>query len=1708
MPSPPADQKDHKRPFWKKALRTAGKILAWLILIPILLLILVAILIYVPPVQNLLRNEAIGFLQKKTGTRVELAHIHLKFPIGLTLEGFHMDDLHGDTLVHVGALRTTVSPTSLFRQRIVIGSIELEGGRANIHQNADSVFNFDFIVDAFATPDTVAQTEKVDTTATDKWKIMVDELILDDLRVKLDLEPSRLGLDLVVGEFNVEFDEFSLDPQQIHVEEIALRGTRAHLRMAGNSDPPEPDTYPDLQNPMADHDIRFEEFLIEDLIFTMKDVVKEDSLWLSLAELEILPREMRLKEQRIAIEKIGVDGLGFGMLTRHVEERDTVPKDTIKSDPPWLDRNDGFRYFVRDWDLELDRLQISNSVIAMHTGSIAEPTSLLDSLHRSFEKIELELDEVAINNDRILLHLNEFNTEAPGDLPGVHLSLAIDATPAEILIQNGRVAIGENEIAFSLDAQTGDLSSAYRSPETIPIRFAAESELRLSELAPLLAGAGIGLPPHLKTDAEWDLDLLVQGDLQEMDSIRVDLSGDEGSELHLIGMVHGARDWPKTKFDLDLREFVMGSGLREILRGSLPPGTVVPQRFTMRADAKGDHGSITADLNVDSDAGSIDLKASASGITKKIPDNIDLQLKIIDLQTSRFTGDTVIGDVSLGLIAKGERLNTPQRSGTFTLDPQQLSYNGIDLHELELNGTIEGDSVDVNAAIGSEDLAFQLDAGGTWPDENDSLHFALDLLIDVLQLEKLGVTKDPLGIDGQWIGDAAFHTNGMGRFELIGNGLRIHNDQRDFVFEEFLAKGFLSDDSTAFDLNSDAIDLAYHTNLHPDSLIGGIQGRLMAIVEDDTSFVATPGKRMELEISLPRKEWLTEIVLPDLEAIELERFNGHYDSDLDELQIDIVLPKLIYQDITVNAFVVDLTAADNTINGTISVEEVERDSLRIERLSIDATTAGRDLITNLRMRDVEGDRYRIGTVLRTIDEVRELRINEDLVLNSIPWTIHSDNVLRFPDHGPEADHFSLSAEDQKLELRTTPDHLIIDLDRFRLTTITDFISTVDSIPLIAGKLNGVLQFPRSEGALLDADLTINELHALGTSIGTLSIDAEETSAKRYSLVADLQHEVNRFDLEATADLTDSLPQIEASGDLAFSDLSFLKPFVSDQLYALEGGLNGKIDVNLRNGDLALLGDLNFKDAKAGVIYTGATYSLPDERITFNTKGIHFDAFNLVDSAGNRFQLDGTIDQNADPSPTLDLRLRTDRFQFVSSTSEDNENFYGDLFTGMDLKIGGNANDPVIDGSVSILGDTYISIVLPGSEIEIVDHKGIVVFTDDLASLDTLDVRSDSEILADSLKAQMPGASLDLDIHISPEATFAIVLDPVTGDAATVSAEADLEFRFGNGRDMWLSGPLTIEGGGYTLNFHGLVKKEFELVKGGTVIWSGDPTGARMDVQARYISNTAPYALVANASGAMTDAERNRLQARLPFEVLIGAGGRIDDPEIEFGLDLPRMMRNSYPQVDSRLDELAQPANKDELDRQVFALLVLNSFIIDDPGSQPGGRGLAESAARNSVNNMLSNQLNKLTGKYVQGVEIDLGVNTYDQSEGGEAYQRTTVDYNVRKRVLDDRLTFEVGGSIGMDEDEADVNNMSSTRRAQYAIMYDLTEDGRYRLRGFHENAFDLYDGEITRSGIAIMYSKEFEENAKERQRRREQLKREMQRGPILPQNDQEEEENE
>ena len=158
-------------------------------------------------------------------------------------------------------------------------------------------------------------------------------------------------------------------------------------------------------------------------------------------------------------------------------------------------------------------------------------------------------------------------------------------------------------------------------------------------------------------------------------------------------------------------------------------------------------------------------------------------------------------------------------------------------------------------------------------------------------------------------------------------------------------------------------------------------------------------------------------------------------------------------------------------------------------------------------------------------------------------------------------------------------------------------------------------------------------------------------------------------------------------------------------------------------------------------------------------------------------------------------------------------------------------------------------------------------------------------------------------------------------------------------------------------------------------WYGDPLDATMAIKARYISESAPYPLVASSSSGIADVERNRLQQPIPFEVVISVDGAIKDPKIDFGIDLSRDLRNSYPKVSSKLEQLAQTGSIDERNRQVFGLLVLNSFIQDEASGGSTRTGFASTAARKRGTAFHSHPFNTHTRQHSTTLNNTTGVNT-------------------------------------------------------------------------------------------------------------------------------------
>jgi hypothetical protein len=183
-----------------------------------------------------------------------------------------------------------------------------------------------------------------------------------------------------------------------------------------------------------------------------------------------------------------------------------------------------------------------------------------------------------------------------------------------------------------------------------------------------------------------------------------------------------------------------------------------------------------------------------------------------------------------------------------------------------------------------------------------------------------------------------------------------------------------------------------------------------------------------------------------------------------------------------------------------------------------------------------------------------------------------------------------------------------------------------------------------------------------------------------------------------------------------------------------------------------------------------------------------------------------------------------------------------------------------------------------------------------------------------------------------------------------------------------------------------------------------------------------------------------------------------------------------PLIAAKLAQLNTEEMASELNKQVFALLVAGTFIADDPMASTGSStsNIATTAARNSVNGILADQMNKVTNKYVHMVDLNFGLTTYDDGSGGASDPSTELDIRVSKHLFNERVTVTAQGSFDLDANKNSGTSSSEHNSDEFTITYDLTKNAVYKLKAYYETGYDFFEGDITYSGIAVIFEKEFD----------------------------------
>ena len=123
------------------------------------LILLLYLLLWIPAVQQKIKDIALTELMKITHNRMSIGNLYLRPFNQLKLEKVYVEDLKGDTLLFADKAFASFNLSRLLKQKLEIRSVDLD--KFVICLNKDSVngdFNFQFLLDAFAseTPDTTA----------------------------------------------------------------------------------------------------------------------------------------------------------------------------------------------------------------------------------------------------------------------------------------------------------------------------------------------------------------------------------------------------------------------------------------------------------------------------------------------------------------------------------------------------------------------------------------------------------------------------------------------------------------------------------------------------------------------------------------------------------------------------------------------------------------------------------------------------------------------------------------------------------------------------------------------------------------------------------------------------------------------------------------------------------------------------------------------------------------------------------------------------------------------------------------------------------------------------------------------------------------------------------------------------------------------------------------------------------------------------------------------------------------------------------------------------------------------------------------------------------------------------------------------------------------------------------------------------------------
>ncbi|MCF8222590.1 MAG: translocation/assembly module TamB domain-containing protein [Bacteroidales bacterium] len=1138
----------------------------------------------------------------------------------------------------------------------------------------------------------------------------------------------------------------------------------------------------------------------------------------------------------------------------------------------------------------------------------------------------------------------------------------------------------------------------------------------------------------------------------------------------------------------------LSSGRKDIrmLAGDLVPEEItLPERFNMQLAFNGMMDDFDAEAELQSSFGDLQLFAALR------PDkSFSGKLNSEEFNLGLLMNDTVLfGPVTVTAEVTGSGLERSSLNARVDADVSKLFLNSYTYHGLNIDGTFSDQVLEGMVGLEDENLVFGFDGLVNLKPGKEKYQFRLDL--QGANLQGLNFSKDDIRIGLVAEADVYGPVNDLhGRVDL--SGINAVREEELYVLDSLSAVFSNVPGCSELQFNSNFLKADYKGTIPPTAVIDELKQFIRgysslarkgeAAQPDDKDeygeeralgdSLSAPSD-FSFSMQLRNHPILSEVSLPGLTSFEPFEAKVQFDSESGLLELDARMKHLVYGAMEINDFTVFANSDSSVVHYAISAKSVATEQVELANLMFEGNIGEHGIITNFTSLDDDfGKKLAFNTHLARVGDSYWLTIDpESLFLMYNRWEVDAGNQILFGLDGLMIDRLFMRNDEREVKIASVNqqfnDDLSINIRNFRLEDLSQIIETDSG--LVKGTVDGSVlltkALPGDKGYSVTgiiADASVSNLIVLGVPIGNLTVATTNPAENRYDLSATLSGAGN--DLTATGHIIRSTTRgtIDLTADIASLSMKTAEALSGGQITETAGTLSGNAYISGPLSTPKVTGQLNFSEVYFKPAALNNRLKIANETVHLKSDGLYFDSFKITDSNKQSASITGSVKMQAFKDITLALQLKADDFLLMNTTIRDNETVFGRMVIGSDISIHGPLSLPVVRGRLKLKEGSHATFVVPESQLSTDRGENVVLF-DSPPGLNPILEEGTTTAIS---RSGFNGIDLSTILEIDRQATLRLLLDPSSTDSLVVQGETAMSLAMDRSGKVSLTGIYTIFEGSYLVSLESVIKRRFTIVQGSSITWKGDPLDATLSLDARYKVRTSPYDLVAAQMSGLSDAEKGAYKQQVPFWVILKLRGDMMQPQINFEIELPPEEKGALGgALNQKLVLLNQDASA--LNKQVFSLLVLGRFMQENPLHTETGS--TAGIVRSNVGSFLSAHLNRLGADVLQGTELNVDIQSYEEYQTEKPQGRTEVEVGIRKQLFNERLSVQVGRTIDVEGERA-MQNRASDITGDVRIEYKLTEDGWLRLKGFRQNRYKgALEGQIIETGAGVSFVRDFNE---------------------------------